>query len=88
MLPVNDLKFQPLFLGLQNEEEVIDALDTNVQKKIVTKSKKESEKDRRRKHTSLELIVLFSLFASSTLLASSRKQELGGESQFQRWANR
>ena len=47
MLPVNDLKFQPPFLGLQNEEEVIGALDTTMQKKIVTKSKTQSEKDRR-----------------------------------------
>lgn len=50
MLPVNDLTFQLPFLGLQNEEEVIDASDTIMQKKILTKSKTESEKDRRREN--------------------------------------
>jgi len=48
MLPVNDLKFLPPFLGLQNEGEAIDALDTILQKKIVTKT--ENEKDRRREN--------------------------------------
>lgn len=50
MLPFNDVNFQPPFLGLKNEEEVISALDTIMPKETVTKSKTESEKNKRREN--------------------------------------
>lgn len=82
MLPVNDLTFQPPFLGLQNEEEVIDASDTITQKKILTQRQKVRKTEGEKTYIIGTPCGLFSLFTSSNLLASSRKQKVGGESQF------
>lgn len=84
MLPVNDLKFQPPFLGLQNEKEVIGTLDTIMQKKILSQRQKLRKMKREKTYITGNPCVLSALLTSSNLLASHRKQELG-ESQFQRW---
>lgn len=78
MLPDNELKFHPPFKSLQNEEEVISASGTVMQKQVVTKSKAESEKDRRENVHYWNLwCVIFFIHTSSTLLNNSRKEELG-----------
>lgn len=87
MLPVNDLKFQPPFPGLQNEEEVIGTLDTIMQKKIPSQRQKLRKMKGEKTYITGTPCVLSALLTSSNLLASHGKQELG-ESQFQRWTKR